>query len=53
MAEEIKQDIQTIHIPATGETIEAKTYTGKELFLREDTDEKGEEYAKQWEDDRL
>lgn len=53
MAEEIKQEVQTVRIPETGETMEAKTYSGKELFLKENADERDEAYAKLWEDDRL
>jgi hypothetical protein len=51
--EKVKQEVQSIHIPTTGETMEAKTYSGKELFLKQDADEKDEEYAKLWEDDRV
>lgn len=53
MDEPIKQEIQTVHIPTTGETKQAKTYSGKELLLREQGDEKDEAYSRLWEDDRL
>ncbi len=53
MEKEIRQEVQKVHIPNTGETMTAKTYSGKELFLKEDADEKDEEYARLWEDERL
>ncbi|MGD8191481.1 hypothetical protein ACQCN2_15980 [Brevibacillus ginsengisoli] len=49
----VKQEVQTVHIPATGETVKAKTYSGKELFWKGNEIEKDEEYAKLWEDDRI
>jgi len=53
MEKEIRQDIQKIKIPGTGRTMTAKTYSGKELFLRENDDERDAEYERLWEDDRL
>lgn len=49
----VSQETQTVHNPITGKTMIARTYSGKELFLKKGSDEQNEEYAKRWEDDRI
>ncbi|WP_176560420.1 hypothetical protein [Brevibacillus dissolubilis] len=50
--EKRSEHVQHIHIPTTGETVEAQTFTGKELLFN-DPNMTDAEYEKLWEDDRL